>query len=420
MNLAPFGLKFTLSPNMNLESFLMKDYIFDGSYSRSRGIFEFPSGRYNVGVKLGEGAYGKSFQAIHETNNQVFAVKVIDLENRSIFKYGVDTAVRLTAIQSIINIILEQESKNEPAGPYVPRFFEIAMDKQRNYMLLRTERLHDNLWNRYRASTAEENDLIVPQTLAHIAHILDFFFKRLRYNHRDFKPDNVMYTYSMDGQFNIKIIDFGFNCLTWKGIEIKGAEYFKDMHECYLPSRDLTQYIYFLLDRSNGIQLSMRLKKILEHLITFPIGNSLCNMLIGCRAYRMEINDWNDTYDFLNNPNVRNPNAVPEKIRAKMMDILGLQTAKRVSPILSIAEHRIPGLEHCPPEQILNPRTRLCVQRNSTIGKKLLKFTRRYKHPLLSNRKRRPTAKLRPCGPGRTRNPYTRRCIKTRPTPEEK
>jgi serine/threonine protein kinase len=415
MDLRPFGLQITLRPNMDLESFLQKEYIQTGSYSRSRGIFEFPTGRYNVGVKLGEGTYGKSFQAIHETNNQVFAVKVIDLEDRSIFKYGTDSAIRLTMIQSIINIILEQESADEPAGPYVPRFFEIALDTQRNYMLLRTERLHDNLWNRYKASTAEENDLVIPQTLAHTAHILDFFFKRLRYNHRDFKPDNVMYTYSLDGQFNIKIIDFGFNCLTWKGIEIKGAEYFKDVYECYLPSRDLTQFIYFLLDYRNGIQLSPRLKKILEHIITFPVGNTICNMIIGCRAYGMNMNDWYDSYDFLNNPKIKNPNAYPEKIRQKMMDVLGLQTVKSVSPIRSIAEHKIPGLEHCPPEQILNPRTRLCVQRNSSVGKKLLKFTRRYKHPLLSN-KRRPTAKLKPCGRGRTRNPYTRRCIKQRPT----
>ncbi len=331
-----------------------------------------PSGRYNADKFLGKGTYAKILQAIHETNNTVSTFKLIDMNTNSF-----QSVVR----ECIVHILLETSSEKEPLGPYVPRFYEVAYDPIHNLMILRSERIQDILYFRYKASTAEENDKIIPHTLAHIAHIFDFFYKKLKFNHRDCKPDNILYNYSPStGQFQIKIIDFTFSCLSWNGIPINAGEWFSKSDTCYLPSRDLTQFIYWVYTNAS-IPMTPQLRSILADILTFPAENRMCQMFADCFAYGRYVRTWGESYKFLNTSRIINWKAYPEKLRDAMMRLLKIQDVKGVPTLTTITKAGIPGLEHCVPEKVLNPITRRCVLRDSVVGVQLLKLSKKYSTP---------------------------------------
>lgn len=395
---------------MNLEPFLKKEYIQKGSYSKSRGIIDFPSGRYDIGFELGGGSWGDVLFVSNEESNTISAVKILDIEK---YQKPFDEFIRLGIIQALINIILEEESKDQPNGPYVPEFYEIAFDAERNYILLRHERINETIYSRYTTSTAVENDKIIPRTVAHLAHILEFFNNRVQFNHRDLTVQNVMYNYLPSGEFDIKIIDFGFCCLNYYGTELKGREYFKDSYKCNVISRDLSFFLYQIYS-SRSILKSEKLLGVLEFLLTFQVQKKVCHLYENnCQAFNLKAHDFYSIYDFLNHAKVFNPKTTPQHVRQFMMELLGIQTSKKVSPIHSILQKKIPGLPFCPIFKVLNPKTRRCVNRDSTIGRKLLAQSKQYKLPNISEKSQKTQRHaLRRCKPNQTRNPFTRRCHK--------
>lgn len=405
MDLRKKGLFFTLKKGMDLEPLLHKDYIAKGQYSKSHGFFEFPSGRYEVGVETGEGGYGTVMLGTRETDGSVYAIKILDIEQYS--RRPESEFIRLGILQAVSHIVLEEESTNELDGPYVPIFHEIAYDEGRKYILLRTERMNDTLFFRFTASTPKENDTIVPRTVAHVAHILDFFQKRLAFNHRDLKPNNVMYNYSPSGEFQIKLIDFGWACMNYGGTEIKVREYFDDKDRCNLKSRDLTFLLWSIYGwcRAN---LTNKLKEALEFLLTFEADHRTCQLVLGCYAYGKSGYDRDTIYDFLNESKILNPKTIPVHVRDYMMRMLGISESKQ-SPLHSILSKRIPGLIYCAPTKMLNPKTRKCVNRNSAVGRSIIQSS---KHILTQSKQRTKTRKYKPCKKDHYRDPFTRRCKK--------
>jgi serine/threonine protein kinase len=415
MDLRKKGLLFTLEKGMDIEPFLKEDYIQRGQFSYSRGIFEFPSGRYSTGIKLGSGGYGKVYFVTDELSNTVSAVKVLDFYEYEKWGWTIHGFLRLGITQALINIILEEESKDEPNGPYVPEFYEIAYDAERKYILLRFERILDTLRSRYIASTEKENEKIIPQTLAQISYILEFFEKRLQYNHRDLKNDNIMYNYLPSGEFQVKIIDFGFSCLNYYGTILNSTEYFTEKHKCHLLSRDLSFLIYTIFSDTR-IRMSPKLRGVLEFLLTFPIDNKECKLYDEfCEINNMRLRiDMNSLYDILNNKyiEIMNTKTTPTHLRVFMMRLLGIKVPKKTSPIKSILSKKIPGLPYCPVFKVLNPRTRRCVHRDSQIGRRILKESQKgLKYPFTDKKYTR-RRNLKPCKPNQTRNPFTHRCHK--------
>lgn len=368
MDLHNKGIRVRLEKGMDLEPFLNKFHVNVGYFSKSRSMFELASGRYYADNFLGEGSYSTIVQAIHETDNTISTMKVISLRTNSI-----ENVIK----ECIIHCILEKESEKEIHGPFVPRFYEVAHDPIHNIMILRTERIQDILYYRYKASTAEENDIVIPRTLAHIAYILQFFYKRLQFNHRDCKPDNFLYNYSPEtGEFDLKLIDFTFSCLTWNGICIRAGDYFGPQEPCFHPSRDLTQFLYWLTTNSS-IHLTPTLKTTFRDLLTFPIGETECRLFAGCSAYGVTTRSWGQSYRFLNNLRILNKKTYAPAIQKLMMRMLGLHP----DGLTTIYSCQIPGLPHCSPEKVVNPKTRKCVRRNSPVGKELLKKSKQYSTP---------------------------------------
>lgn len=408
MDLRKKGIFFILEKGMNVKPFLKKEYLARGSYSKSRGIFEFPSGIYDVGIETGAGGYGNVLLGTSQADNSVYAIKVLDIEN---FSTNESEFVYLAITQALINIVLEEESKDQLEGPFVPEFYEIAYDDTRKYILLRMKALNDTLYFRFNASSIKENDSIVPRTLAHVAHIMDFFQKRLKFNHRDLKPNNIMYSLTPTGQFQIRLIDFGWSCLNYYGTEIKGREYFDDTHNCNLQSRDLTFLIWCIYNWHQK-QLSAYLKKLMEYLLTFNADQQTCRLYLGCYAYKMTTYDRDTLYTFMNNPKIKNPKGIPHIVRTFMMNILGITDSKQKSPIHSIMAKRIHGLPYCAATKILNPKTRKCVGRGSLTGRNIIRISKRISSPSTHSKTRKHTATLKPCKSHQYRDPFTRRCKK--------
>ncbi len=429
MDLTPFGIRLVLRRGMSMEyETLGASRLAQGSFSRSQGRFDLPSGTYSLGPFLGKGVYGESYQAINSVTNQVFAIKVITVKSQS--------TVSNTIKECIINILLEQESASEIDGPYVPRFYEIAYDPHRDYIIVRTERLMGTIFSLYQASTPEQNDLIVPQTLGDIAHILRFYADKLKFNHRDLKSDNIMYIMNAQGKYLPKLIDFGLSCITWRGVRITGA-YFDVMDTCYLPSRDLTLILYEFVTHLQTM-FSTRLLAVFMDILTFPIeGGKTCKLWEGCKVGRKKLaprdwagNKYDSVYDFINNPRLKNPKAEPQEFHRRMLEFLGQAPTRRTTPMTPIDKHLTAQIRLCLPEQVLNPKTRRCVRRSGKIGRKILRDssrhaptptgqrasasasastrTRKHKH-----NKRKATLDLKPCKAGQVRNPATRRCRAT-------
>ncbi len=393
----------TLKEGMDFEKELQKAKVKYGSYSRSNSQFEFASGIYTAGALLGKGSFGFSLQATHTTQNTVSAVKVLDMSKTS----NQSNFILNTIKESIINIIMEKASEDEPDGPFVPRFHEIAIDPRRNLLLIRQERLHGTLADIYNASTREQNDYNVPETLGDLAYVLNFFYRDLEFNHRDLKSDNVMYTFSKSNKHLVKLIDFGFSCLTWNGVKIAGTHYFPLPSKCFVPSRDLTQYVYEIW-YSFRSRFSTKIQKLLEELLTFPTGSKMCELFKGCRFRGTDVRGWGgQLYDFLNLPEVQNPQAVPSAMYRRMSEYLGRGSPKKITPLPPIQRTETGKVRRCLPEQILNPRTRRCVKRSGKVGQRLMMLSDA-RSP--SPRNFTVVAAKSPCPFQKVRNPRTKRC----------
>jgi serine/threonine protein kinase len=364
MDLRSYGIQVTLQKGMRLEPHLKEQNIRVGYFSKHRGLIILPSGRYSLGAFLGSGSFATIYSAVHEKTNKAYTMKLISLKNVTM-----ESVMR----ECIVHILLMKESVNEKHGPYVPRFYEVVHDSYNNMMILRTEIIQDILYDRYRAGTPQENDTIVPNTLAQMAQILDFFYRRLRFNHRDCKPNNVLYNYDpVTGRIQVKLIDFGYSCLCWNEIDIHAGD--RISGTCFRPSRDLTQFLYATYT-DRAIPLSEGLKAVFREMLTFPVDGTLCRLHEGCHAYGHVMELWAHTYRFMNDRRIDNPHAIPKRVRARMLEFMG-------KPVqVDVPQKSIVGLPHCTPERVLNPKTRRCVTRVSSEGRRILRLSKRYSTP---------------------------------------
>lgn len=414
LDLSPYGIHMNLRKGIDIDLALANVTVKEGSFSKSNGHFRLPSGEYSVGSFMGEGVYGMTYQAIDKRTNTSCVVKVV--KPRS----DMQKVVLNTLKECIIHILLERESRNHPEGPFVPVFHEVAYDPERRYLLIRMEQLYGTLSDKYNGATPAQNDVNVLESLAGLAHILGFFHKQLRFNHRDLKSDNLMYNYGTNGKLIVKLIDFGFACLTWHGVRISGASYFDVMSPCYIPSRDLTQYVYEIY-LSFKSRFSPRVRAALEDILTFELrGGNVCQLFRGCKDGRRQVRGWADIYDFLNSTSVKNPKATPEAVYERVMGMMKHQPVKAV-PRRGDAVVAV----KCMPEQVMNPKTRRCVRRSGAVGRRIMRATQRKSpsphDPAFARMRRRlATARLRPCKEGQVRNPVTRRCVRKEPTGAKK
>ena len=388
MDLRPYGIEYTLTPQTKLpflqyENIRYANLERNGKKGRIRACV-FASGRYVVNAIMGQGTYGTTYRT-RDKNNVMYAVKVIVVKPKNLLEF---------LKECLIQIILAEESKHTTNGPYVPILYEIGYDPERSLAFIRSELMEDTAQYVIDTNSQTENDTEIPECLMQVAEILHFFGKKLHFNHRDLKTDNIMYK-TINGKREYRLIDFGFSCITWKGLKIQTISYFRASRTCFKKERDMTQLMY-LIAKHHTANISETLYFRIESAILANVGKKhVCDMVVGCN----ELREWRNTYDFLNRVNTTVPGGTPNMVYKDMSQYL-----ENVSNPDAPCKR---GMER-------NSMSLRCTKKNKN-NKKHAKD----KEPCKEGKQRDPVTRRckkiqveKPCKEGKQRDPITRRCKK--------
>ena len=336
-------------------------------YDDDEDLFISESGQeYPILKGLGSGTYGTVYQT---TKKRV--IKSIRGVSRSNFTQ--EALVQMKVYEAVPNSC--------------PRIYEIGKLMDYGDFIIVMEKFDDTA-----QTILQQNPTMIPDFLRQIARILQKL-EPFEFNHRDFKSDNVMYKME-DNKVRFALIDFGFACITVGGKKYAGTSYFKKDAKCFRRSRDLAQMVYEVEKYTPSIPTNIR--SFLRLLLTFDINGKKCEMFKGCPPHK--INTWLDTYDFLDNDAVENPNTTPEGM-LRALDFFeehGIEACKNGFVVHPVQQQCVPK----PSEAVVAPRDKPVtpvVSKKCPEGKELNPATRRC---------------IKKCTDGQVRNPKTRRCVK--------
>lgn len=447
MNLIQHGLNWVLDP-ADHKTVVPADYLsrmstleIDPADSKEFKVSN-PDGTtvdYTKGNFLGAGTFGEVYECVRVTPDGTRTNCVV----KSIKEAG---AIRQAILETIIQIIVCKETEHSSypeydlVGPFAPRVFDIAYDKSTNKCYVFSERMRKtvrDLVNGFKMAPDKTFELL-PHTLIRIAVVLSELYKKLEFNHRDFKTDNCMYIRDGKDNFMPRIIDFGFSCIVYKGLEIRAKGGFR---YCSIDSRDMSQFIYELFRYSPW--LPDPLKEVGHALLTQKRGSTVCDVLKG----NCKVGSWRNTYDFYNTKSKANPNGHPLVVR-KVLEAFrngddwrkklaypnatavatatavpaaraclgcGVKNKDKNCACLAVDEWVNPPGIPCPAlKPDYNPLTKRCVKKcpDGKYRNKAFKcLTRKAVSP-----KKPAIVPIVPivasCMPGKERNPKTGRCVK--------
>ena len=405
LDLNPYGIKHILRPSFDVKQFT-KDSLQHGHILHLDGNPE-PSflsvGKhdYRIIKQLGQGTYGTAYKAMDDDDKQV-AIKIIKFSSER-FERNINAMIQ----ESVIQIILAKASAHHKYGPWVPKLYQVGYDPEHRRAFLVIELLEDTLDNLLHRQTKEKAEQIIVLALWDIAKSLHLFGTQFHMNHRDLKPDNIMYSINSDTKaYHFKLIDFGFSCIHWHGLRLQGNNYFSKSSPCYVPGRDLTQLVYaiymFLPET-----LTTRMDDFLHNFLHVLVGTESCNMSKSCTRFHMS--SWKNTYDFLDKSSVKTKLAIPNLIFQE------LTRFTQNKPFLGYLEKpttmppAAPKL--CPPGKTYNPATKRC---RKTVKAKSKKTCPEGKELNPKTNRCIQTRKAKTCPEGKKINPTTGRCIKIR------
>lgn len=340
-------------------------------YDDNEELFISDSGEeYPVLGTLGSGTYGTVYQS--SEGRVIKSIRGVDVS-----AFTQEALIQMKVFEAVPNSC--------------PEIFEIGDLVDYKKFIIVMEQFDDTAQEILHQSPA-----MIPDFLRQIAILLQKL-EPFEFNHRDFKSDNVMYKME-DNKVRFALIDFGFACITVNGQKYAGTSYFKKDAKCFRKSRDLAQMVYEVEKYIPNIPDDIR--TFLRLLLTFDINGKKCEMFKGCPPHK--IDKWLDTYKFLDNDAIENPNTTPEGM-LRALDFFeehGIEACKNGFVVHPAGEQCVPK----PSAEVVTPRDRPvtpAVPRRSSKkcpeGKELNPATRRC---------------IKKCPPPKIRNPKTRRCVK--------
>jgi serine/threonine protein kinase len=323
IDLRPYGIQMILDDKITgdvFEKMLVEDINTNEIYFSSdmksvqiRNTFSNTDTEYDIIKVIGAGSYGAISECANVETCKPVAIKVI----RFLPKNGpIEFQSHNFLKECIIQIILASVSKQLgfPNGG-VPEIYSVGFyyDATGLNGIIVSELMKNTLRAYIEGKDEETNDIIIPDMLLQISHILHFFGDTLQFNHRDLKDDNIMYT-KIGEKMIYKLIDFGFSCLQWNQLQIKTSLQFPEERPCFKEGRDLAQLIYYLIYfQRDGYKFSTRLNEWMRSRLYVNYSGravSLSNWI----STPQEI-PWPYTYRFFNGNSVRFLASKPQQIR---------------------------------------------------------------------------------------------------------
>jgi len=418
LNLAPFGILDTIYSSSKEWTPINPVRVTPAIYAPGKvTIGGLP---YILTKKLGAGTFGTTYRAT-APDGKIVALKWV----RNI-KTPYDVQILLREV--VIQILLAESSRKETNGPFVPEIYKVAYEFSLEVGIIVSEMMENTAQNLIGSSSVPDNNVIIPDMLLQVSESLAFFQQHLKFNHRDLKPDNIMYTRNASGKRIYKLIDFGFSCLKWRSLEIKAGQYYSQEAKCFRKERDLAQLCYYIL-RYFGGRFDLALDNWLEKLLAATSKSRPCAAVGYCAQHGMKhLDEWGNSYNFYNNDDLKSkftaPDAVTRKMksfvekkdfnanvveRKKQKQVLLAADPTAICPIGRVAEGGVcaPPVENpiqCPPGFIRNPKTRRCVKLGGAVGRMVAKALHIDDALLV------PIPKA--CPPDKVLNPATNRCVK--------
>jgi len=341
-------------------------------YKFGENVVISPSGKeWILGKEIASGTYGK----VVETNDG----KIMKIQETKYHK--LDRVLPEIQIQEKLSVL-------EPGTcPIIYEYGVVYTETNVVQVVTIMERYRGTVDRLFQKNHSTELFLEWLDQTATTLHRLE----KYQFNHRDLKPDNMMYRYR-DEKYQFVLIDFGFSCATFGEEKLAAALYYEPKELCFRKSRDLSQLLYAFY-HFNSEKFSPEVRSFVEQLLTFetPKGKP-CRMFENkCSPYKIE--EWLDTYAFTNLRGIENPNAIPVAVLEAIVlfdtcslgQVINLKTKSCVTPHTSLRKTQrtilpsgkrkevleIYNAKHCPEGTILNPPTRRCVKIDGAIGKKL-------------------------------------------------
>ena len=321
IDLRPYGIQMILDDKITgdiFEKILVEDintneiyFSSDMKSVRIRNDYFNTDTEYDIIKVIGAGTFGAISECANVETCKPVAIKVI----RFLPKNGpIEFQTHNFLKECIIQIILASVSKQLgfPNGG-VPEIYSVGFyyDASGLNGIIVSELMKNTLRAYIEGKDKETNDIIIPDMLLQISHILHFFGDTLQFNHRDLKDDNIMYT-KIGDKMIYKLIDFGFSCLQWNQLQIKTSLQFPIERPCFKEGRDLAQLIYYLI-YFQGYNFSARLNEWMRSRLFVNYSGSRVS-LSNWISTPQEI-PWPYTYGFFNRNTVRFLKSNPQQIR---------------------------------------------------------------------------------------------------------
>ena len=321
IDLRPYGIQMILDDKITgdiFEKMLVEDintneiyFSSDMKSVRIRNDYFNTDTEYDIIKVIGAGTFGAISECANVETCKPVAIKVI----RFLPKNGpIEFQTHNFLKECIIQIILASVSKQLgfPNGG-VPEIYSVGFyyDASGLNGIIVSELMKNTLRAYIEGKDKETNDIIIPDMLLQISHILHFFGDTLQFNHRDLKDDNIMYT-KIGDKMIYKLIDFGFSCLQWNQLQIKTSLQFPIERPCFKEGRDLAQLIYYLI-YFQGYNFSARLNEWMRSRLFVNYSGSRVS-LSNWISTPQEI-PWPYTYGFFNRNTVRFLKSNPQQIR---------------------------------------------------------------------------------------------------------
>ena len=312
LDLRPYGIDYTLTPTEESYAFCVteapiQDVINIKKKNVGLGnlITECTFKSWNDSQKtytgvsfIQEGGYGVTSKMIY--NDKYYVVKEIFLIDGNEVEHFLQ--------EILINILLY---KADPR--FVPRIYDVGLGGNYGYIVM--ELLDATLKDLIKNSSPNLNDIQVPICFIQLNDMLNIYKQKLSFAHRDFHLGNVMYIKGKEVVCNgkqimlpkFKIIDFGYSCIKWNGLEIKTVPGFYE--RCQIDGRNLAFLMYAIIrDVDIEKSFSPRLLNLLKpYMNIYSKGEYVDLSIIHKKIKDVDQRTRHVQFDLLDSPTLRVP-----------------------------------------------------------------------------------------------------------------